>query len=306
MPEDVNQCLLCGSERSRFFGSRRFPYFVQGSSGKTETMAVAYRICQKCGLVFQSPRMTVDELAEFYERQYRVAYQGDEGPSRKDLFVQEGRAHSLLGFLREYGVSPSRHLDIGSSAGVLLEATGKAYGAHGVGIELGKAYREYATGRGLTIYADLDQLAKADEGKFDLISMAHVLEHISQPVEYLQTLREQFLEEDGYLLIEVPNLYCHDSFEIAHMILFSPHTLRQVLQQAGYRVLALKAHGAPRSDVLPLYLTCLARPMHEKVILVPERGVGIKRKMGLLRRRLVEKAQRGRAWKPLPKDEEGR
>jgi len=79
----------------------------------------------------------------------------------------------------------------------------------------------------LTVYPSLDDLGQADGGRFDLVSMAHVLEHIPNPVEYLSDLRERYLTPDGWLLIEVPNLYAHDSFEIAHSIAFSSHTLRE-------------------------------------------------------------------------------
>ncbi len=96
--------------------------------------------------------------------------------------------------------------------------------------------------------------------RFDLISLAHVLEHIANPVQYLAGLRQNWLTEEGSLLVEVPNLYCHDSFEVAHLVAYSPHSLTQTLQQAGFEIVVFVQHGRPRSSILPLYLTVLARP----------------------------------------------
>ncbi len=60
-----------------------------------------------------------------------------------------------------------------------------------------------------------------------LISMFHVLEHLPDPVGYLSALRQKFLEPDGWLLIEVPNLYAHDCFEVAHLngLKITAHTM---------------------------------------------------------------------------------
>lgn len=289
MPETVHTCPLCGASESRPFDERTF-----------RGQKVVNRLCCGCGLVYQSPRMTAAELDDFYARAYRQVYQGSEGPTARDLAAQSGRAESLLRFLLAAGVVPKRHLDIGASAGVLLRRFGEAFGCQSVGIEPGEAYRAYAREQGLTIYADLGGLRAAGEAPFDLVSMAHVLEHLPDPVGYLAALRNDVLAPAGMLLIEVPNLYAHNCFEVAHLVSFSPHTLVETLVQAGYEVITLKRHGQPRSDVLPLYLTALARPSEAEPSAVrPERGVARKRRWGMLRRRALERLFPHRAWKPL-------
>lgn len=285
MPETVARCPLCEAEDHVLFDRRVF-------RGQT----VENRLCRRCGFVFQSPRMTEAEAAAYYAAEYRRMYQGDEGPGQKDLTVQRQRAASLVSFLRTHGVAARRHLDIGASAGLLLGAVREALGAEPVGVEPGRAYREFAQAGGLRMYARLEDLMAGQPGRFDLISMAHVLEHLPDPVGYLRLLRETLLAPDGWLLIEVPNLFCHDSFEVAHLTAFSAHTLRQALEKAGYEVVALEAHGRPRSDVLPLYLTALAKPTQRAFAFAPERGVALKRRLGLLRRALLLRLMPGRAW----------
>lgn len=288
MPENLKLCPLCHSEKSELFDQRWF-----------RDQKVINRICGNCGLVYQSPRMTADELDAFYAAEYRQVYQGEEGPTKKDLFVQNGRADSLLNFLIAQHVQPQRYLDVGCSSGVLLQRFQEKFDCQVIGVEPGKAYREYAQKQGLTVYSEISNLKKAVEEKFDLISMAHVLEHMPDPVSYLAELRQEVLTPSGWLLIEVPNLYAHESFEIAHMTSFSAHSLQQVLQQAGYRVVAFQKHGSPRSDMLPLYLTALAQPLGQAFKVKPERIVTLKRKLGMFWRRILLKLFPHRAWKSV-------
>ena len=288
MTKTLPYCPLCESEKSELFDERLF----RGHQ-------VSNRICGNCGLVYQSPRMTTAELDDFYASEYRQVYQGDEGPTKKDLFIQNGRTASLLDFLSSQNIQPKRYLDIGSSSGIMLKRFQEYFNCEAVGVEPGDAYRDYARKLGLTIYADIADLKKTGENKFDLISMAHVLEHMPDPVGYLADLRRDVLSPSGGLLIEVPNLYSHESFEIAHMTSFSGHSLRQVMYKAGYQVVALKKHGQPRSELLPLYLTILAQPLDAEFKLVPERNVVLKRRLGMFWRRALLKLVPHRAWKSV-------
>ena len=293
MPIEVKECPLCGAAESQLLDQRVF----RGEE-------ICNRICSGCGLVFQSPRMIAAELDQFYAQAYRQVYQGESGPTKKDLFVQGGRADSLLAFLGKQNVKPSRYLDIGCSSGILLQRFQDQFDCEAVGVEPGDAYRTYAREQGLNVHPDLESLQAAGEDRFDLISMAHVLEHIPDPVGYLADLREHYLTPSGLILLEVPNLYAHDSFEIAHMTSFSAHTLRQVIQQAGFGLIALMRHGQPRSEILPLYLTVLARPSahpDEQKDVVPERNVALKRRLGMFWRRVIQRLFPHRAWVPLPK-----
>lgn len=285
----VQNCPLCGSDQSSLFDQRNF-----------RDQIVINRLCSRCGLVFQSPRMSDEELAAFYEHEYRQLYQGSPEPGRRDLATQRQRAESLLLFAQGHLTGVTRHLDIGCSAGLLLEHFKSVYGCQPTGIEPGNEYRSYAQGRGLTVYPTLDALRATHPAQFDLISMAHVLEHLPNPVEYLADFRQNLLAPEGKLLVEVPNLYAHDSFEVAHLVSFSRLTLTQVLKKVGYEIIGYLEHGRPRSRIIPLYITLLAQPTQNSYHLVPERGVRQKRKWGMFHRRLVTRLLPRLAWLPQP------
>jgi len=288
----VQHCPLCSSTQSLPFDQRTF-----------RGQPVANRLCRACGLVYQSPRMTDVELEAFYAESYRQLYQGSQGPDSKDLAVQRGRARALLAFARRHIPAVSRHLDIGCSSGLLLQQFHQVYSCQPTGIEPGDAYRRYAQEQGLEVFASLPELRASNQAPFDLVSLAHVLEHIPAPVEYLEALGAGLLSPGGWLLIEVPNLYAHDSFEVAHLVAYSPHTLRQMLQKSGFDITGFQEHGQPRSAILPLYLTALARPSASPLPggsqVTPESGVRRKRRLGMLRRRVLTRLTPRRAWLPV-------
>ncbi|MGD0752755.1 MAG: class I SAM-dependent methyltransferase [Anaerolineales bacterium] len=288
MSETVHHCPLCKSEHSRLFDSRSF-----------HGMAVVNRICQDCGLVFQSPRMTEVESASFYAEEYRLFNEGSIDPTSRNTAAQHARAESLLAFSKPVVGKVSHHLDVGCSMGILLQCFAENYRCQPVGIEPGEAHRARANKEGLAVYASLEALESAGAGHFDLISMAHVLEHLPDPVGYLAHLREALMDPQGWLLLEVPNLYAHDSFEVAHLVSYSTHTLLQTLKKTGFEVLKIERHGRPRSDVLPLYITLLAHPKTAYLRsqdVRAEKQVHLKRQIGMLRRRILEKLMPSRAW----------
>lgn len=286
MPEFVSACPLCSEKTSSLFDQRPF-------HGRQVTNV----ICRNCGLVYQSPRMSAAERQSFYEAGYRLLYQGQSGPSAEDLAVQQLRATTTLGLIENYGQIPARALDIGCSAGILLQQLREHFRAQVIGVEPGNSYRQFAQAAGLLVFASLEQLERDGRAPFDLISMMHVLEHLPEPVDYLVNLRQKHLTPHGYIVLEVPNLYAHDCFEVAHLVSYSPHSLVQVVQKAGFRVMHLRAHGQPRSKLIPLYLTMIARPDESiSYTLKPDRLVHLKRQAGFFYRRAATRFLPKMAW----------
>lgn len=284
---EVTRCPICGSSSKSFFESAR-------ENDRTLT----YCLCGDCGTVFQSPRMTNSALKSYYEAGYVAQHQHASGVTEKELRIQAGRARNLVRLLSPRISVVERHLDIGSSTGSLMLAIQGIYANEAIGIEPAQVYRAYCEARGLSVVPDLDAL---DSTRFDLITMAHVVEHLPDPVDYLRAIRERWLTPEGILLVEVPNLYGHTSVEIPHLFCFSAETLRYALTQAGYGVVQMERHGSPRSKLIPLYLTAIAEPAeHSQVQKSSPRTVRLKRRLGMARSRIVSRVAPGWAWLPLP------
>ena len=287
----VKQCPLCRCEQHHAFDERL-------SFGTP----VRYVICDRCGFVFQPVDKLPEEMDNFYSVDYRLIYQGSEAPTTKDRLIQSARAAHLIGLLDKlHPASIHRAMDVGSSAGIFMLKLQEHYKCQVVGVEPGSAYRRQAQDLELVVYPSLEAMAAAETVRFDLISLVHVLEHLVDPLETLQKLRTEWLTPDGWLLLETPNLYAHDSLELAHLSAFSRHTLSEMVTQAGYKVVWCGSHGKPRSHLLRLYTTLLARhlpPGANLPPLRPERMVSFQRQAGLAYRRIIEHLLPSLAWLP--------
>lgn len=292
MTEAVNACPVCGSARLSPFED----VHVQASS-------FHYKICLRCGVVFQSPRMDAHELQHFYEHEYRKLYQQTEEPTKKDIVTQEQRAQQTVAMITPDVARVKRHLDIGSSSGELLLEVNNYYGCESVGIEPGEGYRAYSQKRDLEVVASLDLLMKKDE-RFDLITMMHVLEHLRDPVQTLKELRDHLLTANGFLLIEVPNIVEHEALEIAHLYAFSASTLRECMRQSGFEVIWTRTHGGFRSPVLNLFITLLAKPTDQSDQILGVRssplGLATRRRLGKLKRALLTRFLPDWTWQSPP------
>ena len=292
MPDQIESCPICTSAIHRPFEDHI-----------SEWGTFHYRICTRCGAVFQSPRMGQEELKAFYQEGYRTLYQKSEQPTKKDLVMQEERAVRTLAMIQNDIPGLQRHLDIGSSSGALLIEIQKAYGCESVGIEPGDAYRAYSMGRGLEVYAKQSALPE-QTAPFDLVSMMHVLEHIPDPVETLQNLLQSHMTPGAYLVLEVPNLIEHEALELAHPLAFTPATLRETVRQSGFEVLWIKTHGSFRSPVLKLYITLLAKSSRTPPRSVPirskPRGLAALRRLGKLKRDLFTRCLPDWTWQSPP------
>jgi len=289
-------CLLCGSEKHHIFN--RVSSF---------DVSLVYLQCEQCGFIFQSQEENHEALQPgFYAETYRRVYQGSVTPTGKDIWIQGQRAAHLIHLLDS--TQPERFkrmLDVGASAGILLEAFQRFYQSDVMGVEPGDAYRAFVKAKGLKMVTSLEEALEADTQRFDLVTMIHVLEHLQNPIETLRVIREELLAENGLLLLEVPNFYAHDSYELAHLSCFTPHSVVEMVKQAGFQVTHCLQHGVPRSKLLNLYITVMAEPLSE-VVEVPEirpdRHVRLKRRLGFLYRRFVQKLFPHRAWLSLPEE----
>lgn len=261
--ENVERCLLCNSIRLVPFDLRQF----RGAK-------VSNQICRDCGLVFQTPRLTAQSLEKYYRDDYASLHQGSVEVTEKELWIQSARAKHLVELLRISGLSPNDHLDIGCSTGRLMLAVTRAFGSLSCGVEPSKLYRDFCIHEGLKVMPSLEALSESRQEPFALITMAHVLEHLGDPLAFLRDLRNRWLNREGALLLEIPNLFFHESFELPHLTSFHRGTLTDMLQQAGYRVEWLRKHGKPHHRRIPLYLTALARPRPDTDKLPPIRSKG--------------------------------
>lgn len=212
----------------------------EGTSLATEfTSTQGYDIvrCSACRLVFTDARKAPppSELYPAFEQSDTAAQRS--ARSALSLFTLQ-RARLVE------SVKPSgRLLDYGAGAGGFARfMAGRGFDT--VGLEpysLGTTLEEP---RLRLVRAPLAQV-KDSLGKFDVITMWHVLEHLERPVPLLQELRSM-LAPGGALVVSVPNFSSWQSevfkggwFHLdppRHLLQFEPDTLEDCLRRGGFSV----------------------------------------------------------------------
>jgi 2-polyprenyl-3-methyl-5-hydroxy-6-metoxy-1,4-benzoquinol methylase len=204
--------------------------------------------CTGCGLIYQSPRPTLEEIGEHY-------------PPGYDSYG-DYRAQARGGLLRlayDYGMRKrcryvtrrqpgGRLLDVGCAAGLFLVALREQGGWDVEGVELDGGTADYARRTyGLTVHTGTLEAAALPSAYFDAVTLWDVLEHLHEPTATLREVR-RILRPGGTVVLRVPNVAALDArlFGEAwagydaprHLYVYSPQTLRATLETAGFRVQA--------------------------------------------------------------------
>lgn len=188
--------------------------------------------CQQCGSAFQNPYKSEEDQIEFYRTEYR----DDDYPTLHDRVVQLMRAERQIQILKLNGLSGADYaLDVGCASGVLLDEFRREWGCDVIGVELNLTDKKEAEKRNVPIVSALDDLP--EDQRYDLIALSHVLEHTDYPVAFLRRLREEFATVGAALMIEVPGPPAHSSWADFHTVVFTPNTLEETLEMAGWSAL---------------------------------------------------------------------
>lgn len=232
-----DKCFLCGSDRYEIV-SNKLRYDKPGT-------VIA---CSECGLTrLLGVLHYADKLNEYYAHQYAQEYHPGVKNELDSLFdsflpVQEERVNRIRPYLK----AEHRILEVGSSTGYFL-ASVKPLVAEVQGLELNRSEARYATQvkNISTIDVPLEN-CRLSTNHYDHICIFQVLEHVSNPIEYLHLL-QKYLSPGGKIHIEVPNLkdplvsfydveeYRNFYYQEPHLYYFTVDTLKKVCNAAGFR-----------------------------------------------------------------------
>ena len=182
--------------------------------------------CNSCSMVSQTPIPTEHQVEQYYATEYRQDYKQVFVPKLKHIYRAGNLALNRLGFLTKNNVASGNLLDVGAGGGEFTYISSQL-GFDSTGIEPNIGYSNYAKDQ-YQANVKTGQLADVD-GKFDVITMFHVMEHIPDPIKTFKKLYD-LLNEDGFLFIEVPNIESFsqspgNTFFKAHIHYFSAATL---------------------------------------------------------------------------------
>lgn len=238
-------CPVCASETATVFAEQRIDLaaldgFAFASRKRPEYMHYRLVACPVCDLIYASPAPGPETLAGAYVTAAYDSSEESRWAARTYRSLLRPVLASLGGASRE-GLGSA--LDIGAGDGAFLEQLLAAGFRHVEGVEPSDAPRRSARPdiRPL-IHEGLFSPEVFDGRRFDLITCLQTIEHVHDPLALCQDAWS-LLGNGGALFIVCHNrravsaklLGRHSPiFDVEHLQLFSPRSLRQLLGESGF------------------------------------------------------------------------
>lgn len=213
---------------------KKLTYYTQRYTGGRHNIDVLK--CEDCGLVRLSE--SVNNIDNFYIQSGMRNNVIDTPEHYRKTTIKD----SMRRFRFTQNIIEGKSvLDFGCGAGGYL-VLAKDIATTVEGVELEQVMRDGLNAEGIRCASSLD-----DVGSFDVITMFHVLEHLDEPLMYLEKMKKH-LNKDGKLLIEVPNaddallsLYNSEKFADftywhCHVYLYTNDTIKKLAKKAGYHI----------------------------------------------------------------------
>lgn len=226
-------CPVCGGGNTRRQGTFRHEHPIFSGCSRM--------ICGECEMVFTSPMPTDVDLSNYNASYFATAHGGQPNSPMAQAFFS-GIARLRLAFLKRFldrhQVDIKRVLELGPGPGFfarswLEQAPQTVYSA----LETDSSSHESLMRLGVTL------VDSADEVCTDLVVMSHVLEHVPDPVGFVQAATRG-LRSGGALFIEVPcRDWEHKALDEPHILFFDKVSMRRLLDGLGFNDIEIAYYG---------------------------------------------------------------
>ncbi len=217
------------------------------------------------GLIYVDP-LPVEDLAQYYREDYRVAYKGSFVPQLKHVLRAGNVAVDRLGHAKGQIKAGQRCLDIGAGGGEWAYLM-KTLGCDSFGVEPNQGYGSYARDSyDVEVFLGMYQESVFDRESFDVVTLFQVLEHLADPVEDIRRMSE-YLKPGGLFVIEVPDIlfggmHFKHKWHDGHLYGFDALTLEATAARAGLKKVFL--------DVLPGNLYGVFQKVEDETVEIPD------------------------------------
>jgi SAM-dependent methyltransferase len=263
----INECRSCRGT-SLFPVHESIPVPVAGiyydlDGPPTEIYAPLTLVCcQECGLIQLAETISPDIYSDY-------SFVGDSAAAYQ-LHLE-----SVADWLAEkWDVSGKSVFEVGASNGVLLGYLSKKYRNEVSGIEPSRKLCDSAASSGIGIecgYFNSGFLAQAEIGPFDCVIIRHVLEHIDDLEDMLQSL-QRIVKSDGLLVVEVPDggkifqnrLFSNVFHE--HLNYFTQSSLDNLMSRHGFSPIATEEVDVHGGALLLVYKSGITKASSTQAI----------------------------------------
>lgn len=207
--------------------------------------------CKNCGHIQLLPKPTEDEDREFYDKNLQ------DKNRQKEIEYEKLRINNAFDTNRHIRLiqklcknMDSDILDIGAGYGFFVNELYALGYKNVMGIEISSERREMACKHGAAMVIEYDVInPNKDIGRFDIVTLFHVLEHTASPITFLNDIK-RLLKAEAIFICEVPNVRemlldnCREYNDFywirAHLNYFSKETLLDCFRRAGFDDVEIK------------------------------------------------------------------
>lgn len=181
-------CSICGSYETQLFHKRE---------------SYTYLRCADCRVVFLSPVPTTKQIASLYDTHYEFIVDKTAQTRFKNQSAQ------IFETIKHMSPDARTLLDIGAGYGTFVKLA-KRHALDALGLEPAiNLFKRAKASRAKILNTRFERYFSAYSSKqFDVISMIHVIEHLSDPERSLRMIIKH-VKENGILFIETPNADSH-------------------------------------------------------------------------------------------------
>lgn len=259
-------CIVCESDEFVVFYSNQRTFELINS----ECLVFRQELesCYQCGLVRQveNESYSDENLNKYYANTYRTPIQIDEVDKNDKRVIN---AHKRLNFIQRLK-NAGTLLEVGFGDGIFLAEASSKFKCVGLDVSEGYSYvHQFLQEKQVEIFnGQIEDFPQ--QKKFDVVCAFLVLEHIKQPLQFIEKLKRH-LESDGVLIIEVPDIECYKSFNSEslltheHLYHYTIETLANLLAKEnlglmeasnkdisyGFSLIAAFKNGSESPPVLP-------------------------------------------------------
>ncbi len=235
----INQsyCPNCNIELTKVFSTK--DYLVSGESFDIVE-------CSICQLRLTNPFPEKTDIGTYYESDEYISHSDESKGLFNFIYIMVrtymlGRKRKIV--KRSFGSSSGNLLDIGCGTGHFLNKM-KDHDWNVKGVDASPKVQVIVRDKfGIDIESP-DEWMNSEE-KYDVITCWHSLEHVHEPWDYLQKIKQQ-LNENGILLVALPNYDSTDSKKYGanwaaydtprHLYHFTPVSMKKMMNHNGFDV----------------------------------------------------------------------
>ncbi|MCB0804787.1 MAG: class I SAM-dependent methyltransferase [Bacteroidales bacterium] len=236
----ISECPVCSSKHQN--------KFLESSDYFLSKKPFSINQCSDCGFLFTNPRPKDVDLPAYYDSKEYISHSNTKTGTVSKLYqlVRNYTLGKKVQLITKY-IPEGKVLDIGCGTGEFL-FTMQQSGFEVSGIEPNPEARKFGQEKhGLTVYPE-EHLEKFQETKFEVITMWHVLEHVSDLQNRMKQLKK-LLHQSGILIIAVPNPASMDAaiykkfwaaYDLPrHLFHFRKEDIKNLANQHGFNIIKI-------------------------------------------------------------------